>query len=67
MYYLFNSLPMAKISKRFKFSDRFKLYIRGVCWSENDKSFDISKDLHDRIINVIEEYVDEKEEEMRKI
>lgn len=61
MYYLFSLIPITKFSKR------FRLYIKDVCWSDDTKSFDISKDLHDRIINVIEEYVDKKEEEMREI
>lgn len=60
-YYLFSLIPIKKFSKH------FKLRIKDITRRENDKTFDISKDLHDRIINVIEEYVDEKEKELEEL
>lgn len=61
MYYLFDLLPIKRFNKHFKLRNRC-----GDLSDEND-IFDIPRDLQERIIDVIEDYVDEKERELEEL
>lgn len=43
---------------------QFRIGTRKIMYN---KDFDVPKDLHDKIIDTIEQYIDEKEKEMQEI
>lgn len=60
--FLFNILRVKIFGKRFKLN-----MPNAPLWGNEDRSLDIPEDLQDRIIDVIEDYVDEKEKELEEI
>lgn len=60
--FLFNILRVKIFEKRFKLN-----MPNAPLWWDEDISLDIPEDLQERIIDVIEDYVDEKEKELEEI
>ena len=46
---------------------RFSLFVNRYWCNEKDNTFDIPLDLQNKIIEIMEQYIDEKEREMKEI